>query len=69
MQYKFFTLNNSTANYIPYFKFCNHYVIIHFFQAQPSQAVVAAKRNAKMHQGNKKVPDVVIKDIYQTVRL
>jgi len=39
-----------------------------FFQAKPSQAVVAAKRNARMRQGNKKVPDIIIKDIYHTVR-
>jgi hypothetical protein len=40
-----------------------------FFQAKPSQAVVAAKRNARLRQANKKIPDVVIKDIYHTVRL
>jgi hypothetical protein len=39
-----------------------------FLQAKPSQAVVAAKKNAKMRQVSKKVPDVVIKDIYQMVR-
>jgi hypothetical protein len=43
-------------------------IVLVFFQAKPSQAVVAAKRNAKMRQVSKKVPDVVIKDIYQTVR-
>jgi len=39
------------------------------FQAKPSQEVVAAKRNARMCQANnKKIPDIVIKDIYHTVR-
>jgi hypothetical protein len=42
--------------------------VLVFLQAKPSQAVVAAKKNAKMRQVSKKVPDVVIKDIYQTVR-
>ncbi|PNF26149.1 hypothetical protein B7P43_G04459 [Cryptotermes secundus] len=37
-------------------------------KAKPSQAVVAAKKNAKMRQVSKKVPDIVIKDIYQTAR-
>jgi hypothetical protein len=53
-----------------YIKFCGYCVIVLIlFQAKPSQAVVAAKRNARMRQANnKKIPDIVIKDIYHAVR-
>ncbi|XP_069687064.1 histone deacetylase 6 isoform X1 [Periplaneta americana] len=37
-------------------------------KAKPSQAIIAAKRNARIRQGHKKIPDVVIKDIYHVAR-
>jgi hypothetical protein len=60
----FYNLQNS------YIKFCGHCIIgLLRFQAKPSKEVVAAKRNARMCQANnKKIPDIVIKDIYHTVR-
>lgn len=40
-----------------------------FLQAKPSQAIVAAKRNARLREANKKSPEIIIKDIYHTVRI
>ncbi|KAJ9582108.1 hypothetical protein L9F63_003564, partial [Diploptera punctata] len=37
-------------------------------KTKPSQAIIAAKRNARLRQANKKSPEIVIKDIYHMAR-